>query len=59
MRLHKTKYSWMSNNELMQEADRQGFSMSEIGRELLARIEGTPNEERPDAEFLDRQQSLA
>lgn len=39
MRIHKTKYANLTNDELLREADRQGFNVSELGLEFMERLE--------------------
>lgn len=39
MRVHKTKYANLTVDELLSEADRQGFKVSELGLELMERLE--------------------
>ena len=38
MSIHKTKYASLTNEELLQLADRHGFNVSEIGLELMDRL---------------------
>jgi len=39
MLVHKTKYSHLTIEELLNTADREGFNLSELGRELMHRLE--------------------
>ena len=39
MRIHKTKYATLSDQEILAVADRQGFNVSEIGLELMERLQ--------------------
>lgn len=39
MRIHKTKYATHTDQEILAEADRQGFNVSEIGLELMERLQ--------------------
>lgn len=39
MRLHRTKYAHLSINELLVYADRNSDSLTELGRELMYRLE--------------------
>lgn len=38
MRIHKTRYATLTNDELLKEADRQGFNVSELGLEFMERV---------------------
>ena len=52
MRLHRTKYANMSVNELLCFADRNSDSLTELGRELMYRLESLylhPADEAPHA----------
>jgi len=39
MRIHKTRYATLTVDELLKEADRQGFNVSELGLEFMERLE--------------------
>ena len=39
MRIHKTQYATLSDQEILAVADRQGFNVSEIGLELMERLQ--------------------
>lgn len=63
MQIHKTKYSFMKLEELLNYAEDNIESLSPLGQELLFRLEilhsgGNGNSE-PTKEFLERQQTLA
>ena len=39
MRIHKTQYATWTDEELLKLADQQGFSISDLGIELMERLE--------------------
>ena len=39
MRIHKTQYATLTDEELLKLADQQGFSISDLGIELMERLE--------------------
>lgn len=39
MRIHKTKYATWTDEELLKLADQQGFNVSDIGLELMERLQ--------------------
>jgi len=39
MRIHKTQYATWTDEELLKLADQQGFSVSDLGIELMERLE--------------------
>ena len=39
MRIHKTQYATLTDEELLKLADQRGFSISDLGIELMERLE--------------------
>lgn len=39
MRIHKTQYATWTDEEILKLADQQGFSISDLGIELMERLE--------------------
>jgi hypothetical protein len=39
MRIHKTQYATWTDEEILKLADQQGFSVSDLGIELMERLE--------------------